>query len=80
MKNFEFKVRFSDTDDRQLSSEELEALAVVWEGVVENGDILTNIYPEDVCDDNKYFPVSTDWIECCYFSKSYLCVLPNVTA
>ena len=63
MKNFEFKVRFSDTDDRQLSSEELEALAVVWEGVVENGDILTNIYPEDVCDDNKYFPVSTDWKE-----------------
>ena len=57
-----YRIEFSDSEDI-LSSEELTALAAVWEGQVKRGDILTNIYPEDVCDDEKFFPVRADWVD-----------------
>lgn len=59
---YEYVIKFSDSDD-YISEKKLTTLAVLWQGVVKDGDILTNIYPEDFCDDRTYFPIRASWDE-----------------
>ncbi|MFN6221576.1 MAG: hypothetical protein ACK4XN_04335 [Dolichospermum sp.] len=60
--NYEYVVRFSHSED-YISDSSLAKLAVLWEGVVKDGDILTNLYPEDFIDDSFYFPIRAAWSE-----------------
>lgn len=57
---YEYIIKFSDSDD-YISEKKLTSLAVLWRGVVKDGDILTSLYPEDFCDDRAYFPVRASW-------------------
>lgn len=51
---YEFKVLFSQ-GDYVITPEQLDKLAQIWQGTVtKQGDILTNIYPEDVCDKDDF--------------------------
>ena len=60
--NYQYVVSFSHSED-YISDSSLAKLAVLWEGVVKDGDILTNLYPEDFMDDTFYFPIRAAWSE-----------------
>lgn len=59
---YEYVIKFSDSED-YISEKKLTTLAVLWQGVVKDGDILTSLYPEDFCDDRTYFPIRASWDE-----------------
>ncbi|MFM6343538.1 MAG: hypothetical protein ACKPFK_00080, partial [Dolichospermum sp.] len=53
MINYQYQVFFSQSE-YLITENELKALAEVWQGEVKGRDIITNIYPEDVCDVASY--------------------------
>jgi len=58
-----YVIKFSESMQRVPSQEELQELAVLWNGeVTKHGDILTEKYPEDYCD-REHFPVFAPWKE-----------------
>ena len=60
--SYQYIIKFSDSED-YISDKNLAKLAVLWQGVVKDGDILTSLYPEDFCDDRTYFPIRASWDE-----------------
>lgn len=58
--SYKYIIKFSDSED-YISDSSLARLAVLWEGVIKDGDILTNIYPEDFCDNRTYLPIRASW-------------------
>lgn len=56
-------IKFSDAE-KILSKEELQELAILWDGeVTKNGDIITEEYPEDYSSNEEYFPIYASWDE-----------------
>jgi hypothetical protein len=58
-----YVIKFSDSMQRVPSRKELEELAVLWEGEIKDGNIITEFYPEDYCDSREHFPVFAPWKE-----------------
>ena len=55
-------IKFSDCN-QVFSQEELEELAIIWNGEIKNGDILTEEYPEDYNSCRKHYPCWASWDE-----------------
>ncbi|MFM6280363.1 MAG: hypothetical protein ACKN9K_18605, partial [Dolichospermum sp.] len=53
MINYQYIIKYSDSE-YLITDSQLKALAEVWQGEIKGKDIITNIYPEDVCDDPSY--------------------------
>ncbi|MFM6673780.1 MAG: hypothetical protein ACKPJO_27220, partial [Dolichospermum sp.] len=53
MINYQYRIKYSDSE-YLITENELKALAKIWQGEVKGRDIITNIYPEDVCDVASY--------------------------
>ncbi|MFM6077348.1 MAG: hypothetical protein ACKPCI_02330, partial [Dolichospermum sp.] len=53
MINYQYQVFFSQSE-YLITNFQLKNLAKIWQGEVKGRDIITNIYPEDVCDVASY--------------------------
>ncbi|MFM6346537.1 MAG: hypothetical protein ACKPFK_15505, partial [Dolichospermum sp.] len=53
MINYQYIIKYSDSE-YLITNSQLKNLAKIWQGEIKGKDIITNIYPEDVCDDPSY--------------------------